>query len=122
MNTDAKHRVIGIRHTLKEFKNRGMIDEDVMYAKDAAEKTQELILEKSVRWHKIGFKRGAIEALNAILDGDLYVERNIDGEIEIYAKKSFKALTWNGNLIVRLGEKHKVSTELAIKIKNLEFD
>ena len=35
-----KHRVIGIRHTLKEIKNAGLISEDVLFPKDAVEELQ----------------------------------------------------------------------------------
>jgi hypothetical protein len=66
----AGHRVIGIRHTLRKLKNVGLVDEDSLYARQAVSDVQGEIMAVAERWYQIGARRGGLEILKVILDGD----------------------------------------------------
>ena len=81
-----KHRVIGIRHVLRHLKDAGLVEEDSLYAREAVADVQDEILVRATAWYKIGAKRGALEILEALLDGKLTVRKKADGTREIVAK------------------------------------
>ena len=113
----AKHRVIGIRHTLKKFKDEGLVEEESLYPADAIANVQDGLTRKAITWYKVGARRGAREVLDAILDGRLEVKHKSDGATEIVA--SVDTLEWKKRLNVRIGNskssvrsrKYKLTTE-----------
>lgn len=118
-----KHRVIGIRHTLKKFKEAGLVEEDSMYADDAVGNVQEEMLKVAARWYKVGAKRGAREVLEAFLDGRLKIDSET-GELRVLADDDVSKLGWSTALKVRVGaEKHSVpKRDYALTLKDMEFD
>lgn len=101
----GKHRVIGIKHTLKAFKNDGLIDEEVNYPDDAVDEIKDSIIEKSKKWYRIGARRGALEALEAIIQGNIQVKKKKDGTYELTAY--IDALEWERDLRVKVGDEQK---------------
>lgn len=121
--TLKKHRVIGIRHTLKTFKDDGLLDDDTMYPDDAVDEIKDDMLRLARKWYKIGAKRGALETLEAFLDGKFEVNKKKNGEIEIIA--NMDELSWKRGLNVTVGseKKHINSRKYKLKIKkDLKFD
>ena len=59
--TSKKHLVIGIRHTLKAFKDDGLLDDDTMYPDNAVDEIKDDMLRIACKWYKIGAKRGTLE-------------------------------------------------------------
>lgn len=115
------HRVIGIRHTLKKFKEAGLVEEDSMFADHAAEDVQDEMLKVAKRWYKIGAKRGAREVLEALLDGSLEIVDN-DGKREVLAHVS--KLEWAIALKVSVGaDKQTVQKKsYVLTLRDMEFD
>ena len=64
---ERKHRVIGIRHTLKKMKDSGLIDDEIYYPDEAVEELQDELVLKVKKWYKIGARRGILEFIKAIL-------------------------------------------------------
>ena len=60
------HRVIGIRHTIKAFKEVGLVDDTVMYSKDAVADVQSAMMDVAQSGYEIGAKKGARLTLEAI--------------------------------------------------------
>ncbi|CAB3804455.1 hypothetical protein LMG28614_06037 [Paraburkholderia ultramafica] len=116
-----KHRVIGILHTLKQFKEAGLVEEDSMYAHEAVEDVQGEVLDTAERWYKIGAKRGAREVLKALLDGRLEID-DTGGELQVLA--TAMKLEWTAALNVSVGaEKQRVSKKAyALTLRDMEFD
>ncbi len=98
---DAKHRVIGIRHTLRKLKDEGFVDDSTMYPDDAVDDVKDEMSSVARRAYRVGAKRGALEVINAILDGDLEVKKKPDGSIEVKAKTN--ALSWSRAIMVKAG-------------------
>ena len=117
-----KHRVIGIRHTLKAFKREGLIDDDTLYPDKAVGEIKDEFLIKASKWYKIGAKRGASVILESIINGDLDVKKNKKGEIEIIA--NVHEVAWNRSLNVMVGnEKKKIKKKkYKLKIEDLDFE
>lgn len=115
-------RVIGIRHALKKFKEAGLVEEDSLYARDAVKDVQTKGLSIAERWYEIGAKRGALEVLDAFLDGHLKVTTDKDGKREITA--NVNSVTWIKALNVGVGnEKQQVSKRTyELTLEDLEFD
>ena len=118
-----KHRVIGIRHTLKAFKDDGLLDDDTLYPDDAVDEIKDDMLRLARKWYRIGAKRGALETLEAFLNGDFEITKSKRGKIEIIANKD--ELSWKRGLNVTVGneKKHIESRKYKLKIeKDLGFD
>lgn len=117
-----QHRVIGIRHTLKRLKKAGLIEEEILYPNDAVDNLQNEILSVARKWYKIGAKRGAIEILEAFLDGKFTLRTNKKGKIEIISHTN--SVTWERRLNVIVGNakleipRHRYK----LTLKELEFD
>jgi hypothetical protein len=77
--TPAGHRTIGIRHVLKRLKRRGLIDSDILYPDDAARDIEDRLITKARQWYRLGALRGAVVALDAILQGRIGVEQRPKG-------------------------------------------
>jgi hypothetical protein len=118
----AGHRVIGIRHTLKRFKSAGLVEEESLYPQQGVDDVQHQVLSAAQTWYQVGAKRGAIEVLEAFLNGEFEVRTNKKGQREIIA--TAKAVTWKRGLNVTVGnEKHHVARRsYKLTLKDLEFD
>ncbi len=99
MKTD-KLVVIGIKHTLRKFKDAGLIEDDISYPKHAVSGLQDEILSVAQKWYEIGAKRGAQEVLQALLDADFEFHHSKGGAVEIKATKS---ILWSRSLKVTVG-------------------
>ena len=121
--TLKKHRVIGIRHALKTFKDDGLLDDDTLYPDDAVDEIKDDMLRLARKWYKIGAKRGALETLEAFLDGKFKVNKKNNGEIEIIA--NIDELSWKRGLNVTIGseKKHIKTRKYKLRIKkDLKFE
>jgi hypothetical protein len=121
-NNQKKHRVIGIRYTLKAFKREGLIDDDNFYPDEAVGEIKDELLIKASKWYKIGAKRGVSIILESIINGDLEVKNNKYGKIEIIA--NVHEVAWNRSLNVMVGnEKKKIKKKkYKLKIEDLDFE
>ena len=99
-----EHRVIGIRHALKAFKDDGLLDDDTFYPDDAVDEIKDDMLRLARKWYRIGARRGALEILESFLNGDLEMRKKKQG-IEIIANKS--ELSWKRGLNVTVGTEKK---------------
>lgn len=117
-----EHRVIGIRHTLKAFKDDGLLDDDTFYPEEAADKIKDEILITARKWYRIGARRGARKTLDAFLNGDFEVNKNKKGELEIIA--NIDELSWKRGLNVTVGKQKKriKKRKYKLTIKDLDFD
>ena len=97
----GKHRVIGIRHTLRQLKNAGLIEEETLHATDAVSDLQDEILSVAKNWYEAGSRRGAIEIIEEILNGNLEVRVNADGSKEVVANT--EKVSWERCLTVTVG-------------------
>lgn len=104
-----KHRVIGIRHSLKALKKEGLVEQDVLFPSEAVEDMREQIVDAALRWYKIGARRGARVLIKAILDGGVTVQKK--GRRYIL-ETDLDAIPWTKKRIkVRAGFR-KISKEL----------
>lgn len=117
-----KHRVIGIRHALKAFKDDGLIDDDTFYPNGAVGEINNELLITAQKWYKIGAQRGALELLDSIIGGDFEVKKSKDGKIEIIA--CVDELVWNRSLNVTVGDNKKKlkKRKYKLKIEDLGFE
>lgn len=104
-DTLKKHRVIGIRHTLRTLKDAGLIEEETLYPNDAVSDLHDEILSVARTWYKVGAKRGATEIIEEILNGNLEVKVKLDGSREIIANK--EKVSWVRELNVSVGSSKK---------------
>jgi hypothetical protein len=117
------HRIIGIRHTLREIKDAGLIEEESLYPHDAVADLQEALAGKAKSWYVIGAKRGALAVLDAILKGDLVVLKNPEtGARSIVANCG--EIKWSKSLNVSTGNAKKVIKirEYKISVDDLGFE
>lgn len=121
MTTEAGHRVIGIRHTLKRFKEDGLVDDGHNYPEEAVEDVKDEILRTAIRFYRIGARRGAIEAFEAILRGDFNVEER-DGRREITA--NVDNIAWTRGLTVKVGNRRRRVKRRRYKlpIEDMDFE
>lgn len=117
-----KHRVIGIRHTLRHLKDAGFVDDDTQYPEDAVVDVQDEVLSTARTWYKVGAKRGALEILEAFLDGAFEVITKPDGSRQIIANE--ESIHWNRALRVQVGnETQRIKErEYKLTIKALGFE
>ena len=113
-----KHRIIGIKHTLRQLKEAGLVEEDSNYPEEAVADVQSEVLSTARRWYKVGAKRGALEIIEALLNGDLVVIANADGTLkEIQANTM--SICWSRVLKVKVGsetqEPKKQDYQLTVK-------
>ena len=100
-----EHRVIGIRHTLKAFKDDGLLDDDTFYPDDAVNEIKDDMLRLAQKWYRIGARRGALETLGGFLSGEMEIRKKKKGGIEIIANKNY--LSWRRGLNVTIGAEEK---------------
>lgn len=98
---DAKHRVIGIRHALRKLKDEGFVDDSTMYPDDAVDDVKDEMSNVARRAYWGGAKRGALEVIEAILNGDLEVIKERDGSIKVQA--NVNDLSWSRLVVVKAG-------------------
>jgi len=117
-----QHRIIGIRHALKEFKGAGLVEEESLYPTEAVTNVQNEILSVAQTWYEIGAKRGALEIIDALLEGKFEVNSDKSGERKIIA--NVNSISWKRRLKVTVGnEKHAIDKQKYIlTIKDLDFD
>lgn len=123
MNNILKtHRVIGIRHALRQLKDAGLVDEDTQYPEDAIVDVQGEVLSVARAWYKTGAKRGALEVLEAFLNGTFEVVVSPDGSKKILANED--NINWNRALRVKVGNDTQriKGQEYKITIKTLGFE
>jgi|LSQX01.1.fsa_nt_gb hypothetical protein len=120
--SDKKHRVIGIRHTLRKLKDEGLVDDSTNYPDVAVGdiKDEAILTAKKAYW--IGARRGANEVIEAFLNGDLVIGKDNNGNPEITA--NIDTLKWEKSVRVTFGVNKiiipKAKYRLDIK-KNLDF-
>jgi repressor of nif and glnA expression len=114
-----KHRVIGIRHVLRHLKNAGLVEKDALYAREAVADVQDEVLSRAIAWYKIGAKRGALEVLEAFLNGNFRVRKRDDGSREIIAK--IAAVEWHKKLKARVGSNSRTVKETTYKLTTKEL-
>lgn len=116
------HRVIGIRHALRQLKDAGFVDEDTQYPEDAVVDVQGEVLSAARAWYKTGAKRGALEVLEAFLDGTFEVVIRPDGSKRILANKD--SISWSRTLRVQVGNDTQriKGREYKLTIKALGFE
>lgn len=100
-----KQRVIGIRHTLKAFKDDGLLDDDTFYPDDAIDEIKDDMLRIAKKWYRIGARRGTLELLEAFFNGDFEIRTKKNGRIEIIANKD--AVSWKRGLNVTVGNERR---------------
>jgi hypothetical protein len=117
-----KHRVIGIRHVLRQLKKAGLVEENSLYAKQAVTDVQNEVLSRAVTWYRIGARRGALQVLEAFLDGTFRVRTNADGTRDILAKDD--KVKWRKKLQVKVGNRKRAvkDTTYSLSTKELEFE
>lgn len=122
-NILKKHRIIGIRHTLRHLKDAGLVEEESNFPKDAVSNIQGEVLSTANSWYKIGAKRGGLEVLDAFLNGHFKVVENPDGTKEIIANID-DGISWSRALKVRVGaEVQRVEKrKYQLTIKALGFE
>lgn len=117
-----KHRVIGIRHALRQLKDAGLVDDESLYPDEAVADVQGELLSTARSWYKIGSRRGGLEVLEAFLNGDFEVLANPDGTKEIVAHT--RAVRWTKGLKVRVGSRTRrvEEREYTLTLKKLGFE
>ena len=122
IDTLKKHRVIGIKYALRQFKEAGLAEEDSHYPRDAVKDAQAKGLSIAERWYEIGAKRGARKILEAFLDGHFETTTDKDGKCEIVAKVD--SVKWAKPLNVTVGNKKQQVPKRTyeLTLKDLEFD
>jgi hypothetical protein len=117
-----EHRVIGIRHALKQFKEAGLVEDECFYPSEAVENVQDEMLGIAQTWYEIGAKRGAVEILNAILDEKFKVRKDAKGNMEIVAEVN--NISWSKRLKVTIGNERRYvkKQKYTLTLKDLEFD
>ena len=115
-----KHRVIGIRHVLRQLKNAGLVEEDRLYPSEAVADVQDEVVSRAVTWYRIGARRGALQILEAFLDGKFTVRKKSDGSREIVAKVD--AVQWHKKLKVRVGSSSRAVKKKTYCLTTEELD
>jgi hypothetical protein len=117
-----KHRVIGIRHVLRHLKKAGLIETETLYASGAVSDVQDEVLSRAITWYKIGARRGALEILDAFLDGKFTVRSKPGGSREIVA--NVEKVQWHKKLKVRVGNSLRTveKSTYRLPVKKLEFE
>jgi hypothetical protein len=103
--TPAGNRVIGIRHVLKQLKDRAQVDRDTLYPDDAADDIDRRLIQKAMIWYKIGAVRGALVALEEVRKGTISLQGNV------LATKLSKLPWQKKSLNVKIG-KRKIRVDL----------
>lgn len=116
----ATHRVIGIRHTLKQLKDAGLVERESMYPNEAIGDVRDFISKCATDWYQIGARRGAREVLDLILDGKLRVEKR-GRKYEIIAHVN--NIEWETKLKISVGTKRRIvaSKKYRVKVSELDF-
>lgn len=115
-----QHRVIGIRHALKELKNKGLIEPEINFPKDASEELVELIVETALKFYELGAEIGVNKTIDYF----------IDEKFETYKRNGKRTVTSNVNSVkwqhtfsVPAGiTDNKVVKNIRLPIKKLGFE
>jgi hypothetical protein len=119
--TSGAHRVIGIRHALKAFKRAGLVEKDSMYPAQAVGDVTTEALGIAKNWYEIGAKRGAVEIIEAFLDGKFEIRIGDKQKREVIART--KTVKWKRQLNVTVGNrKHTVpKQQYVLTLEDLEW-
>jgi repressor of nif and glnA expression len=111
----AKHRIIGILHALKQFKEEGLIEDDTFYPDRAVEEVGEGMLKVAQRWYRIGARRGAIRLLKGLLAGNFSVRKGKGGSLSVIALRD--NISWEKVLKVRVGNRTRNLPKMKYKLR-----
>ena len=116
------HRIIGIRHALKQFKEAGLVEDESFYPSEAVDNVQDEMLSVAQTWYEIGAKRGAVEILTAMLDGKFKIRKDAKGNMEIIAEVN--SISWSKRLKVKIGNEKRYAKKqkYVLTLEDLEFD
>lgn len=110
-----KHRVIGIRHALKAFKDDGLISDKINFPKDATDEVKKLIIETALKFYELGAEVGVDKTLNYISDEKFETYKR-NGKR--FIKANVNAVQWQHTFPVQIGmseDKHVKNIKIAIK-------
>lgn len=120
MEENSKHRVIGIRHALKELKDKGLISDEIMFPADASEQLIELIITTALQFYELGAQTGVSKAIDYFMDGKLVTHKRKDSRV---IKAHIGAVTWQHTFPVPTGyTENKVVKQIRIPIASLGFE
>ncbi|MCL1088177.1 hypothetical protein L2744_00825 [Shewanella profunda] len=115
-----KHRVIGIRHALRAFKDDGLIDEKINFPKDASDEVKRLIIETALKFYELGAEVGVYKTLNYIGDEKFQTYKR-NGQRYITA--NVKSIQWQHTFPVQAGlAEEKQVKNIKITIDKLGFE
>ena len=117
-----KQRIIGIHHVLRKMKDAGLVEEESLYAAQAVSNVQDELEKKAATWYQIGARRGGLEVLKAILEGQLTVELGSDGTKEIVAHVNEIAWKKRLNISTGINKKSTPSKTYKLTTEDLEFE
>ncbi len=80
-----------------------MVEEDTLKPQVAVDDLQSEMLTVAERWYRVGARRGALEVLEAFLEGQFTVQYDASGRIEKLVANSQKPITWSKWLNVTVG-------------------
>jgi hypothetical protein len=101
----AKHRVIGILHSLRVLKDAGLVEEETRFANKAVRDVRKRITASAASWYQIGARRGALEVMELILEGKIRVEKKgRTRELVTYVNN----VQWETRLKVNVGDEQRV--------------
>jgi hypothetical protein len=106
MNNGARDCTIGKRSALKHFKTAGLVEEDTLCPKQAAQDVQVRIREAALCWYRKGAERGAEELVKALLRGDIELKDLINGRVKVTKTSALEIATrkgWSKRLNVTVG-------------------
>ncbi|GAB6163512.1 hypothetical protein JCM12298_26720 [Desulfothermus naphthae] len=104
----------------KKFDFEAEGDRPTEKMEDSIEKIEEIIVDKTKIWYKIGAKRGIQKFIEKILNQEIQVKNTEDG-IELVT--NIDKIEWEKNLKIKVGnktKKEKVKITLSF-IKDLDF-
>jgi hypothetical protein len=118
---NKKHRIIGIRHTLKKLKDNGLVEDGTNYPDIAVSNIKDELSRKSIKWYQIGYKRGAKEVLDRLLNQKILVKYDKNGDLFLETK--LKKITWTKKLKIKTGKAIRTlpAQKFKIEIRDLDF-
>ncbi|WP_318457209.1 hypothetical protein [Photobacterium leiognathi] len=115
-----QHRVIGIRHALKEFKDKGLISSKINFPEDASEEVIELIIDTAIEFYNLGAKISAEKVIDHFIDEKFETNKR-NGNRRVIA--NVNAVSWQHTFPVDAGiKREKVINRVRIPIKDLGFE
>ncbi len=93
-----------------------------LYPDEAVDEIKDEILAVARRWYRVGAKRGALEVLEAIMNGDITIEGTDSDTCQLTAH--IENISWTKSLNVSVGaEKRKIAKKsYNLSVKELGFE